>query len=115
MRRVLVEASSSRDRVEVNFDTDSDSNQELAKYAALGNEGISTRVAFIILVIIFLTSMASLLYVYTIFPELEEGERQALKLPRDIEDAKALGNVLSHYKDKYFNEVLGGVFVIYIL
>lgn len=114
MRRVLVEASSSRDRVEVNFDTDSDSNQELAKYAALGNEGISIRVAFIILVIIFLTSMASLLYVYTIFPELEEGERQALKLPRDIEDAKALGNVLSHYKDKYFNEVLGGVFVIYI-
>ncbi len=76
---------------------------------------ISTQNAIIYLVIIFLVSIFSLGYIYSIFPELEEAEREHIKLPRDIEDAKNLGIVLSHYKEKYFTEVLGGVFVTYIL
>ena len=75
----------------------------------------STRKAIVILVSIFLVSILCLCYVYTIFPELEESEKSSFKLPRNIEDAKSLGNVLSRYKEKYFTEVLGGVFVIYIL
>lgn len=42
-------------------------------------------------------------------------EYQYMTLPRDIEDAKNLGRVLSHYKERYFVEVLAGVFVTYIL
>lgn len=42
-------------------------------------------------------------------------EKQHIKLPRDIDDAKNLGKVLYRYKDKYYFEVLTGVFVAYIL
>lgn len=42
-------------------------------------------------------------------------EKQHLKLPWDIEDAKKLGQVLDRYKDRYFTEVLGGIFITYIL
>lgn len=37
------------------------------------------------------------------------------KLPRDIDDAKELGRVLSKYKDTHFFTVLGGVIVTYVL
>ena len=76
---------------------------------------MSTRTAFGILVIIFVFSILSLFCVYSMFPEVEESERQFIKLPRDIEDAKSLGVVLSRYKEKYFFEVLCGVFITYIL
>lgn len=79
------------------------------------SSAISTRSAFGILVIIFLVSLLSLICVYSMFPELEESEKQFIKLPRDIEDAKKLGQVLSRYKHKYYAEVLGGVFITYIL
>lgn len=42
-------------------------------------------------------------------------EQQYIKLPRDIEDAKNLGKVLSRYKEKYYYQVLGGYFIVYIL
>lgn len=42
-------------------------------------------------------------------------ESQHLHLPWDLEDAKHLGLVLDRYKDKYFYEVLFGVFLVYIL
>lgn len=42
-------------------------------------------------------------------------EKQHIKLPRDIDDAKRLGRVLSRYKDKYYVQVLGGYFITYIL
>jgi len=45
---------------------------------------------------------------------MEEFEKGHLKLPRDINDAKTLGMVLSRYTDKYFFEVLGALFTIYI-
>lgn len=38
-----------------------------------------------------------------------------MKLPWDLEEAKQLGLVLDRYKDKYFYEVMFGVFVTYIL
>jgi len=42
-------------------------------------------------------------------------EIQYIKLPRDIDDAKNLGEVLSRYTDRYFYEVVGGYLVTYIL
>ncbi|CAG0879400.1 unnamed protein product [Cyprideis torosa] len=74
----------------------------------------STRRALFILVLIFAFSALSLFYVYLQFPHLDEDEWQYIKLPRDIEDAKKLGNVLSRYKEKYWFEVLSGVFLVYI-
>ncbi|CAB3379593.1 Hypothetical predicted protein [Cloeon dipterum] len=74
----------------------------------------STRKAFIVVGIVFIVSLLALLYVYQCFPDLEEDEIQHIKLPRDIEDAKNLGKVLYRYKDKYYFEVLMGVFISYI-
>ncbi|XP_023223260.1 transmembrane protein 41B-like [Centruroides sculpturatus] len=74
----------------------------------------STSQAFLVLIFVFITSVFSLLMVYYRFPELESDEIQYMKLPQNIDDAKNLGKVLSHYKDRYFFTVLGGYFVMYI-
>ncbi|KAG7166213.1 Transmembrane protein 41B-like [Homarus americanus] len=71
-------------------------------------EGMDTRKALLCLLTIFLVSLSALTFVYKNFPELEDDEYQYMKLPMDIEDAKNLGRVLSHYKDRYFAEVLAG-------
>lgn len=42
-------------------------------------------------------------------------ERQHIKLPWNIEDAKQLGIVLNRYKSEHYYEVMAGVFVTYIL
>ncbi|KAK3924951.1 Transmembrane protein 41-like protein [Frankliniella fusca] len=63
---------------------------------------------------IFLVSLLGLAYVYFSFPKLEEHEKQHVKLPWDIEEAKELGQVLDRYKDRYFTEVMGGIFITYI-
>lgn len=42
-------------------------------------------------------------------------EKQHLKIPFDIEDAKMLGKVLDQYKDMYYFEVMFGVVFVYIL
>ncbi|XP_078584809.1 transmembrane protein 41B-like [Branchiostoma floridae x Branchiostoma japonicum] len=69
---------------------------------------------FTILAFIFLASLVVLGLVYWNFPDLKEEERAAVKLPRNIEDAKALGRVLSAYKEAYYYEVMAGVIVTYI-
>lgn len=73
-----------------------------------------TRKGILFCLLIFLLSSLSLIYVYSTFPELEPSERAFLKLPKDIEDAKNLGSLLSRYKEKYFTEVLCGIFITYI-
>lgn len=42
-------------------------------------------------------------------------EKQYMKLPLDIEDAKNLGKLLERYKDLYYFQVLTGLLVTYIL
>ncbi|XP_034191768.1 transmembrane protein stas isoform X2 [Osmia lignaria lignaria] len=56
----------------------------------------------------------ALFYVYTSFPQLAEDERQHMKLPLHIDDAKGLGNLLNRYKDLYYFQVLSGLFITYI-
>lgn len=83
---------------------------------ALESEGkhLRTRTALLLLLVIFISSLGALLFVYYSFPNLEKDEIEFVKFPKDIEDAKKLGAVLSRYKDKYFIEVLGGVLVTYL-
>lgn len=47
------------------------------------------------------------------FPYSEEWEK--MKIPKDMNDAKALGTVLSKYKDTYYTQVLVAYFTTYVL
>ncbi|KAI1232602.1 hypothetical protein IHE44_0006433 [Lamprotornis superbus] len=53
--------------------------------------------------------------VYKNFPQLSEEERECIKVPRDMDDAKALGKVLSKYKDTFYVQVLVAYFATYVL
>lgn len=79
-----------------------------------GDEDLSTSKALVIVAIIFVSSVLALTFLYNQFPQLEEHESQHIHLPWDLEDAKQLGLVLDRYKDKYFYEVVFGVFLVYI-
>ncbi|XP_074473335.1 transmembrane protein 41B [Sebastes fasciatus] len=77
-------------------------------------EGGSARWSLLILVSIF-TCAASVMYlVYRNFPELPDDEMEKIKIPKDMDDAKALGTVLSKYKDTYYSQVLVAYFATYI-
>lgn len=77
-------------------------------------EGGSARWSLLILVSIF-TCAASVMYlVYRNFPELPDDEMEKMKIPKDMDDAKALGTVLSKYKDTYYSQVLVAYFATYI-
>lgn len=51
--------------------------------------------------------------VYIFFSPSDEMEK--IKIPKDMEDAKALGTVLSKYKDTYYTQVLVAYFATYVL
>lgn len=78
------------------------------------DEDRSARKSLIILAAIFFTSLFAMIYVYAMFPKLEESEKQYIKVPFDIEDAKQLGRVLDRYKDLYYLEVMFGIILVYI-
>ncbi|KAJ7994957.1 hypothetical protein DPEC_G00254920 [Dallia pectoralis] len=76
--------------------------------------GGSARLSLLILLSIF-TGAASVMYlVYRNFPELNNDEMATIKIPKDMDDAKALGTVLSKYKDTYYTQVLVAYFATYI-
>ncbi|XP_030055357.1 transmembrane protein 41B [Microcaecilia unicolor] len=78
------------------------------------SEGGSARISLLILVSIFMSAAFIMFLVYKHFPQLSEEEREKIKVPRDMDDAKALGKVLSKYKDTYYVEVLVAYFTTYI-
>ncbi|XP_058810898.1 transmembrane protein 41B [Phymastichus coffea] len=78
------------------------------------DDELSTRKGLLTVSLIFILSTTALFYVYTSFPDLKPEEKQHLKLPLDIEDAKNLGRLLESYKDLYYIQVLTGLFVTYI-
>jgi len=69
---------------------------------------------FLVLSCIFIFSLSSLIAVYVHFPKMEPSEKEHMKLPRNIDDAKRLGSVLYRYKDNHYYTVLGAIFVTYI-
>lgn len=77
-------------------------------------ENRSARHSLILLAAIFFTSLFAMIYVYAMFPELDESEKQYIKVPFDIDDAKQLGRVLDRYKDLYYLEVMSGIVLVYI-
>lgn len=81
---------------------------------ANNNKEDSTR-SLLMLLVIFVASALALCYIYFMFPKLDEAERQHVKFPFNIEDAKQLAKVLDRYKDLYYIEVVGGIVLAYIL
>ncbi|XP_032894859.1 transmembrane protein 41B [Amblyraja radiata] len=77
-------------------------------------EGCSTRMSLFILFSTFLSAAFIMYLVYRNFPELDEEERKTIVIPKDMDDAKALGKVLSKYKDAYYVQVLVAFFTTYI-
>ncbi|XP_078271517.1 transmembrane protein 41B [Rhinoraja longicauda] len=77
-------------------------------------EGGSTRMSLFILFSTFLSAAFIMYLVYRNFPELDEEERKTIVIPKDMDDAKALGKVLSKYKDAFYVQVLVAYFTTYI-
>uniref|UniRef100_H2YED4 Transmembrane protein 41B n=1 Tax=Ciona savignyi TaxID=51511 RepID=H2YED4_CIOSA len=91
--------------------------EELKLHPSFNNEerkSGSTKLSIAMLIIIFIAATALIFSVYSNFPELNEDEKVKVKLPRDMEDAKELGRVLSKYKDMYYYEVTSAFFITYI-
>ncbi|XP_016349635.1 transmembrane protein 41B-like [Sinocyclocheilus anshuiensis] len=76
--------------------------------------GASARMSILLLITIFACSACVMYLVFRNFPELSEDERERIKIPKDMDDAKALGTVLSKYKDTYYTQVLLAYFATYI-
>lgn len=74
----------------------------------------SARMSLLILALIFTCSASFMYLVYRNFPELSEDEMEKIKIPKDMDDAKALGTVLSKYKDTYYAQVLVAYFATYV-
>lgn len=66
-----------------------------------------------LVVLIFVSFAITIFGVYLNFPEVAPDEKQHLKYPRNLEDAKQLGRVLSKYKENNYSVVLCGVIVVY--
>uniref|UniRef100_A0A8R1HWI8 VTT domain-containing protein n=1 Tax=Caenorhabditis japonica TaxID=281687 RepID=A0A8R1HWI8_CAEJA len=64
--------------------------------------------------LIFMLFASAIFAVYINFPEVSAEEKTHLKYPRNLEDAKQLGRVLSKYKENNYAVVLCGVIVVYI-
>jgi len=75
---------------------------------------LGTRTAVSLLLLIFISSSLVMVLVWTTFPEVNEADKPDLKFPKDIEDAKKLGSVLSRYKEQYFAQVYAGFLCTYI-
>lgn len=88
-------------------------NKDLLKEKPCVEAG-SARTSLLILVSIFSCAAFVMFLVYKNFPQLSEEERVNMKVPRDMDDAKALGKVLSKYKDTFYVQVLVAYFATYI-
>ncbi|KAI7813935.1 transmembrane protein 41B [Triplophysa rosa] len=76
--------------------------------------GASARMSILTLITIFACAACVMYLVFRNFPELNEDEKEKIKIPKDMDDAKALGTVLSKYKDTYYTQVLLAYFTTYI-
>lgn len=63
---------------------------------------------------IFLVALLMLIYAYSSFPQVPQHEKQYLKLPRSLEEARDLGMVLNRYSDEHFASVYVGFCMTYI-
>lgn len=94
--------------------TNTEFTQLKTRFYGNGDPQQSTTKSFVILGVIFLVSVLLLLLVYINFPQLHADEKQYVKVPKNIDDAKMLGGVLFKYKDRYYLQVLISYFTVYV-
>ena len=75
---------------------------------------LGTRTAILLILLIFISSAAAMFAVWWTLPKVSPEDEKDLKFPRTLEDAKLLGQVLSHYKEQYFAQVFGGFLCTYV-
>ncbi|XP_067444689.1 transmembrane protein 41B [Thunnus thynnus] len=107
-RRETDGLSSAQEEVKANV------TDPLALKEAHHTAGGSARMSLLILLSIFTCSASVMYLVYRNFPELPDDEMEKIKIPKDMDDAKALGTVLSKYKDTYYSQVLVAYFATYV-
>ena len=79
------------------------------------DHSIGSKKAGLILLAIFLTSLIALIIIYRNFPNLDPSERDKIRVPKNLNDAKELASVLSRYREKYYGSVFCGVLLAYVL
>ena len=77
---------------------------QLLVLQASGNE-LSTKTAISLLLLIFCSSILAMGLVWKTFPDMNPEDQESIKFPKDLNDAKKLGQVLSRYKEQYFAQV----------
>ncbi|KAK2920163.1 transmembrane protein 41B [Channa argus] len=95
-------------------ETKANANEPLVQKDVQHDAAGSARMSLLILVSIFTCSASVMFLVYKNFPELPDDEMEKIKIPKDMEDAKALGTVLYKYKDTYYTQVLVAYFATYV-
>lgn len=86
---------------------------QLLVLQASGNE-LSTKTAISLLLLIFCSSILAMGLVWKTFPDMNPEDQESIKFPKDLNDAKKLGQVLSRYKEQYFAQVFAGFVCVYI-
>ena len=69
------------------------------------DQELSTRTAISLLLLIFGSSLLLMALVWKTFPDMDAEDQKSLKFPKDLDDAKQLGQVLSRYKEQYYAQV----------
>lgn len=78
------------------------------------SEQSSLRIAFFKILVLFSIGTLVLFGVFKLAPPLSEAEKKHVKLPKTMDDARNLGNVLETYTDEYFGQVIYCYFTTYI-
>lgn len=92
----------------------SDEVEEKNVSSAAASSKVNYSQSVFILASMFLAGVAILYLIYLNFPQLEESEKQWIKLPMNIDDAKNLGRVLKKYNQDHFYSVVLAFFCTYI-
>lgn len=75
---------------------------------------MDTFTAVLLIFGIFTFAFIGLSFVYMKFPKMNAQDASKIKLPRNLDDAKALGMVMSNYTDEYLFEVVVAFTLTYI-
>lgn len=73
-----------------------------------------TRSPSVSLLLFFACYLFLLYFVYLSFPELKPEERQQMKIPWTMDEAKAVANILDRYKDNNYWTVFVGFALVYL-
>eukprot|EP00794_Sanderia_malayensis_P018276 gene18276-20099_t len=73
-----------------------------------------TKRSLVLLALCFALALALISFVYFRFPEMDRSDREKLRLPKNLDDAKDLGRILSRYNEEYYLQVITAFVIIYV-